>query len=75
MTMIMMRENLATKITMSNLEIPSVDTMKLGKTVKNMGSVLAKIVKKSIFSKMKLAGLQMKKPASLLQRSVLQFKI
>ena len=64
MTMIMMRENLATKITMSNLEIPSVDTMKLGKNVKDMGSVLAKIMKKSIFSKMKLAGLRMKKPAS-----------
>ena len=28
--------------------------MKLGKTVKNMGNVLAKIVKKSIFSKMRL---------------------
>ena len=31
---------------------PSVDTVKLGKTLKNMGSVFAKIVKKSIFSKM-----------------------
>ena len=33
----------------------SVDTGKLGKTLKNMGNVLAKIVKKSIFSKMKFA--------------------
>ena len=31
---------------------PSVDTVKLGKTLKNMGNVFAKIVKKSIFSKM-----------------------
>ena len=34
---------------------PSVDTVKLGKTLKNMGSILAKIVKKFIFSKMKFA--------------------
>ena len=45
MTMIIMTENLATKITMSNLQIPFVDTMKLENTVKNMGNVLAKIVK------------------------------
>ena len=32
---------------------PSLDTVKLGKTLKNMGSALAKIVKKFIFSKMK----------------------
>ena len=38
--------------------------MKLGKTLKNMGNVLAKIVKKSIFSKMKHTGLLMKKRAS-----------
>ena len=56
MTMIMMTENLATKITINNLQIPpSVGTMKLGKIVKNMSSVLAKIVKKkSIFSKINL---------------------
>ena len=30
-----------------------VDTVKLGKTIKNMGNALAKIVKKFIFSKMK----------------------
>ena len=38
--------------------------MKLGKTLKNMGNVLAKIMKKSIFSKMKLTSLLMKKQAS-----------
>ena len=38
--------------------------MKLGKTLKNMGNVLAKIMKKSIFSKMKLTSLLMKKRAS-----------
>ena len=35
--------------------------MKLGKALKNMGNVLIKIVKTSIFSKMKLTGLLMKK--------------
>ena len=35
--------------------------MKLGKTLKNTGNVLAKIVKKSIFSKVKLTSLLMKK--------------
>ena len=35
---------------------PSVGTMKLGKTLKNMGNVLAKIVKKFIFSKIKLTS-------------------
>ena len=64
MTMIIMTENLATEITMSNLQIPSADTMKLENTIKNMGNVLAKIVKKSILSKTKLAGLLMKKRAS-----------
>ena len=38
--------------------------MKLGKTLKNMGNVLAKIVKTPIFSKMNLTGLLMKKRAS-----------
>ena len=38
--------------------------MKLGKTFKNMGNVLAKIVKKSVFSKMKLTILLTKKRAS-----------
>ena len=38
--------------------------MKLGKTLKNMGNALAKIVKKSIFSKMKLTSLLMKKRSS-----------
>ena len=42
----------------------SVDTVKLGNTLKNMGNVLAKIVQNSIFSKMKLTGLLMKKRAS-----------
>ena len=59
--MIMMTDNPATKITISDLQI---DIMKLGKTLKNMGNVLAKIVKKSIFSKMKLTGLLMKKRTS-----------
>ena len=44
---------------------PSVYTVKLGKTLKNVGNVLAKTVKKSIFSKMKLASLLMKKRASV----------
>ena len=34
---------------------PSVDTVKLGKTLKNMGNFFAKIVKKFIFNKTKLA--------------------
>ena len=34
---------------------PSLDTVKLGKTLKNMGNALAKIVKKFFFSKMKFA--------------------
>ena len=38
--------------------------MKLGKTLKNVGNVLAKTVKKSIFSKMKLINLLMKKRVS-----------
>ena len=38
--------------------------MKFGKTVKNRGNVLAKIVKKPIFSKMKPTSLTMKKRAS-----------
>ena len=44
-------------------KIPSVDTVKLGKTFKNMGHLLAKTVKKSFFSKIKLAGLLIKKRA------------
>ena len=43
---------------------PSVGTMKLGKTLKNMDNDLAKNVKKSILSKMELTGLLMKKRAS-----------
>ena len=43
---------------------PSVDTLKLGNTLKNMGNVIVKIVKKSIFSKIKLADLLMKRNAS-----------
>ena len=42
--------------------------MKLEKTSKNMGSVLAKIVKMSIFGKMKLTSLLMKKRASFLSK-------
>ena len=45
MSINMMTENLATKITINNLQIyPFVGTMKLGKTLKNMGDFLAKIV-------------------------------
>ena len=47
---------------------PSVGTIKLGKILKNMGNVLPKIVKKSIFSKMKLTSLLMKKRASFPSR-------
>ena len=35
--------------------------MKLGKTLKNMNSVLAKVVRKSVFGKLKFAGSLMKK--------------
>ena len=38
--------------------------MKLGKTLKNMSNVHAKIVEKSIFSKMKFISLLMKKRTS-----------
>ena len=41
----------------------SVDTVKLEKTLKNMGNVLAKIAKNSIFNEMKLVGSLMKKHA------------
>ena len=40
------------------------DVVKLGKALENLRYVLAKIVRKAIFSKMKLAGLLMKKRAS-----------
>ena len=39
--------------------------MKLEKTLKNMSNILAKIVKKSIFSKIKLVNLPMKKRTSI----------
>ena len=38
-----------------NSRYPSVDTVKSGKTLKNIGNVLAKIVKKSVFIKMKFS--------------------
>ena len=62
--MIIMTENLATKIAVNNLDNPSVGTMKLGKTPENMDNVLAKIVQKSIFRTMKLTSLLMKKRPS-----------
>ena len=43
---------------------PSVNMVKLGKTLKNKSNVLGKIVKNPVFSKMKLSGLLMKKGAS-----------
>ena len=43
---------------------PSVNTVKLEKTFKNMSNVLGKLVKKFVFSKMKLACLQTKKRTS-----------
>ena len=46
----------------------------LGESLKNMGNVLQKIVKKFIFSRMKFVALLMKKHASFLQRFVLYFK-
>ena len=64
MTMIMMAENLATKITINNLLIPLCRHYETRKDPKNMGNVLAKIVKKSIFSKIKLTSLLVKKRAS-----------
>ena len=45
-------------------KIPSIGTVKLQKTLKKMGNILTKIVKNLIFSKMKLAGLLMKKRTS-----------
>ena len=49
--------------------------MKLGKTLKNMGSVLAKIVKRYFFSKMKLTSLLIKKRASFPSNICPVFKI
>ena len=69
MTMIVMADNLATKITVSNLQIPSVGTMKLRKTLKHMGNISGKIVKKCIFNKMKLTSLLMKKRVSFLSKT------
>ena len=66
--MIVMADNLATKITVSNLQIPSVGTMKLRKTLKHMGNISEKIVKKCIFNKMKFTGLLMKKRVSFLSK-------
>ena len=43
-----------------------VDNVKLKKTLRNMSNVLTKIVKKSIFSEMKLPVSLMKKHASFL---------
>ena len=43
--------------------------MKLGKTLKNMGNLLAKIVEKSIFSKMKLTILLAKSKTRKAQKS------
>ena len=60
--MIMMTDNLSTKIIISNLQIPL--CRHYMKDSPNMGNVLAKVVKKSIFSKMKLTGLAIKKRAS-----------
>ena len=48
---------------------PSLDTVKLGNTLKNMGSVLAKIVKRSIFSKMKFVQKSTKKHQKVLKTS------
>ena len=64
MTMIMMTDNLATKITISNLQVPLCRHYEIRKCSQKMGNVLAKIVIKSIFSKMKLTRLLMKKRAS-----------
>ena len=43
---------------------PSVDTVKLEKTLKNMSNIFTKIVKKSIFIEIKLAGSLIKKHTS-----------
>ena len=62
--MIMMADNLATKIIISNLQIPLCRHYESRKDSPNMANVLAKVVKKSIFSKLKLTGLVIKKCAS-----------
>ena len=51
MTMIVMADNLATKITVSNLQITSAGTMKLRKTLKHMGNISGKIVKNAFLVK------------------------
>ena len=53
---------------------PSADTVILEKALKNTGNVLAKIVKKSIFSEMKLPGSVMKKRTSFPLSFALCFK-
>ena len=57
--------NVQKKLCCGGPRYPSVDTVKLEKTLKNMSNILAKIVKKSIFSKIKLANLPMKKCTSI----------
>ena len=55
-------------------KILSVNTVKLGKTLKNMTNDPAKIAKKSVFGKMKLAGFLMN-ALHFRQRFVLYLKI
>ena len=57
MTMIMVMENLAMKITINNPQIPLCKHYEIRKDSK-------KIVKKSVFSKMKLTSLLLRKCAS-----------
>ena len=52
-----------------NFFSPSTGTMKLRKTLKNMGNLLAKIVEKSIFSKMKLTILLARSKTRKAQKS------
>ena len=65
MTLVNERQKELTLLCDGGPRYPSVDTVILEMTLKNMGNVLAKIVKKSIYNEMKLAGSVMKKHASL----------
>ena len=71
---IIMRERISRRrLLWAIYRYPFVHTMELRKALKNMGKVLAKIAKKSVFSKMKLSGLLMKKRTSFPSKICLVF--
>ena len=64
MTMIMMTENLTTKITLSNLQIPFCRHDEIRKDSQKYEQRFCKNCEKVLFSKIKLTGLLMKKHTS-----------